>query len=389
MTNLNKQICNTYNVNMQKHLRIKLTLFLVLFIIVISGCAKEPIKIAFIGDLSSKNSQLAIDARNALDLAVQLANDKEGINGRPIQLVVKDDEGLVDTAGEKHKELIEENIKFVIGHLNSHMAPAIIEYASKDLMFVSPSMSTTVLSMKDDFFLRSGPVSNNQATLFAEYVIEEDLEDVVIVYDLMNEQYTRTVAEGIQEILLINNKTIKEMIAYNTQSDDLYEVAGTIIDAEPKNLMIIAQASDSAYLFQKVKKEFSEVNSYSVSWSMTKDFISNGGKIVEGTKFVGLNIPDDFSDEYKEFADAFKEYYDYELSFIGVLAYDSLNMYIKAMEQADKLEPEQVKEAIINIGSYEGLYVDYEVDIYGDNNKKYLMYELTDGEFIPIRDWTD
>lgn len=382
-------INHKYNLYNKKYSRIEFLLFLMLFIFMLTSCNKEPIKIGFIGDLSSKNAQLAIDARNAVELGVKLINEDGGVKGRNIELIVKDDFGDLEEALVKHKAFVGESVKFVIGHMNSNMAPAILESADVDLMFISPSMSTTTLSKKDDFFLRSAPINDNQASLFAEYAISQGLEDIVIIYDLMNEQYTRTVAEGVELIMKENNQPIKKMIDYDTRSDDLYDIAQEIIDAEPKNVLVIAQASDSAYLIQNVKQTIIDLGSFSVSWSMTKDFISNGGKNVEGTIFVGVYMPEILSEDYINFANAFEENYGYEISFIGVLAYDALNVLVEGMKKSDEIEPLAVKKSIIEIESFKGLYNDFNIDLYGDNDKEYMMYELNKGEFIPLRDWKD
>ena len=366
-----------------------LILFMIIFVLILTSCSKEPIKIGFIGDLSSKNSQLAIDARNALELGVQIVNEDGGINGRKLQLISKDDEENVEVALEKHKEFINEEVKFVLGHLNSDMSTAIIASASDDIMFVSPSMGSVDLVGKDDFFLRSGPVNNKQAEIFADYALTNNLEDIVIVCDLMNIVYTKTLADGVTSIMKDNQKPIKEIICYDVKNDELLDVVNRIIKTEAKNVFIIAPASDTAYLIQKLKQTIEDLGVFSVSWSMTKDLISNGGKNVEGTRFVGIYMPEEFTPEYIKFANKFNENYGYELSFIGVLSYDALNVLVEGLRHADKIQPEQVKESIISIGTFKGLYKDFEIDAYGDSNKEYMIYELNQGEFVPIRDWMD
>lgn len=386
---IDNKYSNNKFLNIKKHFKLERVLFLVLFILMLTSCTKEPIKIGFIGDLSTKNSQLAIDARNAISLSVKQINENGGVDGHDIEVIYKDDAGDPDVARIKHTEFKEEEVKYVLGHLNSSFASAIMESSGVDLMFISPSMSTTLLSGKDDFFLRSAPVNNNQADLFADYVLENNVDELVIVVDLINEAYTRTVGERVELLLEENEKPIKEMIMFDGSTDDLFEVANKIIAAEPKNVFFLSQATDSAYLIQTVKHSIEDVGTYSVSWSMTKDIISNGGTSVEGTKFVGVYIPDEFSTEYVEYSKLFEEEYGYDLSFIAVFARDALNVLVEGLKDSSDLNPEAVKTSIIEISSFEGLYGNYNIDEFGDNDRQYMMYELEQGEFIPLRDWKD
>ena len=67
---------------MKKHATLLIIASFMMLIFNLSACQKAPIKVGFIGDLSSKNAQLAIDGRNAVEYYVNELNDHGGINGR-------------------------------------------------------------------------------------------------------------------------------------------------------------------------------------------------------------------------------------------------------------------------------------------------------------------
>ena len=56
--------------------RLKSLIIILCLSVFLSGCSKQPIKIGFIGDLTSKNSQLSIDARNAVEYSLNNFPDK-------------------------------------------------------------------------------------------------------------------------------------------------------------------------------------------------------------------------------------------------------------------------------------------------------------------------
>lgn len=100
-----------------------------ILILVLSGggCDRnEPIKLGFVGGLTGRNSNLGVAGREGALLAVEQANEKGGIKGRQIRLIVKNDEQNSDVALKVDKELIEEGAVAIVGHMTSSMSLAAV-----------------------------------------------------------------------------------------------------------------------------------------------------------------------------------------------------------------------------------------------------------------------
>ncbi len=359
----------------------------VLLFVVLSGCAKEPIKIGFIGEISSGNSQVAIDARNGIEYYFNEVNENGGINGRQIEFIVKDNQGEHDTALLMHEEFLEEDVHFVIGDLLSQMVDSIIESNSDELMFITPTISTDAISGYDDFIIRTIPISTRQADIFCEYAEVTGIDDLVVVYDVMNAAYTESIAKRVELLYAESELTIKGMVPYDSRVDDLMEVVNKIEEYNPKNVFMISVAIDTAIMVQMAKKNNPELGIYSVAWAMTNDLIQNGGKYVDEAVFVGIYFPEVYSNEYNEFSEGFNNYYGSKPSFISVLAYDAATVLVKGLENAEETTPMAVKQSIIEIKQYKGLQETFNIDKFGDNNKQYMMYILENNEFVPLREW--
>ncbi|MBF4694102.1 ABC transporter substrate-binding protein [Fusibacter ferrireducens] len=379
-----------YNRHTQHHNQSKMVLMFIIIAffsgVILFSCEKKPIRIGFIGDLTSKNSQLSIDARNAVEYAMNQVNEKGGINGRMLELVVKDDHADTATALEMDQAFIKEDVHFVIGHMHSNMAEAMKQSASDQLLFVSPTMGTDALSRMDDFIIRTAPLNSEQANLFCEHCIEHNLKDLVIVCDLMNQEYTKTVAGSVQEILVENHMAPKAIIDYDSRRDDLKKIVNQVIAEKPSTLLLLSQATDSAYFVQGVKKEMPNINIYSVPWSMTKDFIVNGGKYAEGTHFIGVYHPERESQMYLSFSEGFEKVYNYKPSFASVLGADAFQTLYLGLKGAQELTPTDVKQAIIDTNTIQGLQEEFSIDAFGDDTKGYMFFELIDGKYVPIRE---
>ncbi len=117
---------------------------------------------------------------------------------------------------------------------------------------------------------------------------------------------------------------------------------------------------------------------------MTKDLIENGGKYVEGMHFVGLYHAREKSEALVDFENSFYDKYGYEPSFISILAYDSFNMLAQALKNTNTINPDSVKKSMLEIDEFIGLEESFSLDKFGDSNRNYLIYELKEGQFLPI-----
>ena len=352
-----------------------------------TACGKEPIKIGFIAPFSTDNSQHAIDARNDAEYYFNQVNTAQGIKERKIEIVVKDSKGNNEIAIEEHKLFIEEGVHFVVGDIISEMAASMMSSNSSELLFISPTISSTLLSSIDDYFLRTSHSSSRQAEIFYEYAEFKNVDDLVIIYDISNHTYSEDLAKRVEAFYSNSNLNLKGLVAFDSRNDDLETVVEQAAYYNPKNVFIISASVNTAYIVQNLKQNLPNLGVFSVSWSMTKDFIENGGSYVKGTIFVGIYVPENNSKEYEAFAAGFKDYYGYEPSFVSSMGYDAAYVLAEGIKTAKDITPAGVKEAIIQIGTFEGIRETFTIDRFGDNNKQYMMYILEGDSFVPLREW--
>jgi len=350
------------------------------------GCQQEVIKIGFIGDLSSERSQLAVDARNATQLYISNLNEEGGINGRKIELIIKDDGSDINVAKMKYQEFIDEDVEYIIGHMTSDMALPIIDAAELPLLFISPSISTDKMTGLDDNFIRTSPVNSQQAVILKDYCHKNNINNIVITYDSNNEEYTKNLHDYFKEIYETDGYKVNKTVIFDSLTDDLDVVSKTIIEAEPDAVFMISQATSTAFISQSLKRHNPDVELLSVSWSMTQDLITHGGTAVEGCKFIGIYRPDTTSEAYNTFADYYSQVYGNQPTFIAAITTDALIALTEALAKTNAISIEETKAALLD-SKIKGLQEDFTIDSFGDNNKRYMLYELINGEFVPIRGW--
>jgi branched-chain amino acid transport system substrate-binding protein len=360
---------------------IVLTLFLAF---TLSSCTKEPIKIGFIADLSVKSSQLGIDARNALQLEIEQLNKLGGINGHQIELIVKDEQGDMNIAHTRFDEFEKEGIKIVIGPLTSSMAQPALDHQSESLLVLSPSISSDLPTGLDDYFIRTSQVNINQGKTLSEFIAKNGKSPTFGIYSLVNQEYTKSLMDAFKDSYESFGGEVVATAVYDASLISIEEMTSQVKKSGANNIILMLPPTDTAKIQQGLSKELSNFQSYSIPWSMTKDLIENGGRVVEGMLFVGNYGTKVYSDEYLQFTEDFLTTYGYTPSFICYWTYDAFDVLKQALVKAGNTSPVDIKTTITEIHNFTGITESYSIDEFGDASKTFMMYELKNGEFVPL-----
>ena len=113
--------------------------------------ADEAIRIGFPTPLTGPFAAEARDQVKCAELAVKLVNDKGGIAGRKVELLVRDDKLNAGEAATRTLELIEKDkVHAVVGALSSAVQLAVNEVTrARGVIYVSISQSDTINEAKD------------------------------------------------------------------------------------------------------------------------------------------------------------------------------------------------------------------------------------------------
>jgi branched-chain amino acid transport system substrate-binding protein len=147
-----------------------------------------PIRIGLAGPLTDS---VGAPMKRAADLAVQEINDAGGINGRPIELVSRNDYGSADSAVTVATELAESGVVAVIGHVYSGTTlSAAPVYNAAKVVEISPSSSSPLITDAGPYTFRVCPSDLQQGAALARFAAEQlGLHRGAILY--INDEYGR------------------------------------------------------------------------------------------------------------------------------------------------------------------------------------------------------
>ncbi|WP_441279035.1 ABC transporter substrate-binding protein [Tardiphaga sp. 172_B4_N1_3] len=117
----------------------------------VARAADDTIRIGFPTPLTGPFAAEAKDQVKSAELAVKQFNDKGGVNGRKIELLVRDDKLNGGEAATRTLELIEKDkVHAIVGSLSSAVQLAVNEVTrARGVLYVSISQSDTINEVKD------------------------------------------------------------------------------------------------------------------------------------------------------------------------------------------------------------------------------------------------
>lgn len=362
--------------------------FCFMMLILVTGCNNNPnpIKVGVIGTMSGINSDLSVSGRRGVEVAVEEINKSGGVNGRPLELVIKDDKNDTKVAEEKFKEFLKEKISVVIGPYTSGMIVNSMNYLKyKDILILGPTISADSLSEKNDNFIRFIASTKEQAQVLNEVAVKNSHKNFAIVYDTQNMGFNESLCNNFKNILASNGGQVilTKTFSSNSNVNFLY-IAESIKSSKADAVFIIANSANNAEINQQLKKIDCNIQVYSPLWSNTIDLLKKGGTSVNGMYIVGGIDIDDKSSEFLKFKNTFVEKYGESPTFSSVYSYEATKALSSAMKEISILTPNAIKNSIIKIKKYKGLQGEYDIDIYGDNTRKYMVLRIENGKFRKV-----
>jgi branched-chain amino acid transport system substrate-binding protein len=367
----------------------KLLLALVLAIAMMatfSSCKdSSPIKIGFVAGTTGKVADLGVGGRNGVMLAVEQRNAAGGINGRPIELVIRDDKQNPDTAKKAISELVAQNIEAVIGPMTSSMAMAMVPVVnSSKTILLSPTVTTKDLAGKDDNFLRVISTTATYAEKNATYQFNLGRRRVSAIYDVGNKSYTESWLNDFRSAFERLGGKVLSVSQFESGDNIRFASKATeILSSKPDLILILANSVDAGMLCQQIRKLDVRVPIVLSEWASTEGLIDLGGSAVEGIMIAQFLNRSDTSQKYQEFRSAYVKRFGKEPGFAGMAGYDAALVLMEALGK--RPANQTLKETIIRIAKFNGIQQPIAIDKFGDATRNTYIVTIRDGKFVTLR----
>ena len=352
----------------------------------LAACQKqEPLRIGFIGGLTGRVADLGVSGRNGVQLAVEQRNAAGGINGRPVELVVKDDEQNPETAKRVTAELINQKIELIIGPMTSSIAMAVMpQINASGTILISPTVTTTELDDKDDNFLRVISDTSDYASKSARYQYQKlGIRTVAVIYDIGNKSYTESWFNGFRAEFVKHGGKIVFTKTFHSGKDTVFQpLVQELLSAKADSVLIISNAIDSALICQQVRKKAPKQRIAMAEWASTERFIELAGTAAEGVLVSQFMDRNDTSQRYRDFLSAYQARFKQAPGFAGVAGYDAALVALDAY--TNRARGDSVKNTIIARKNFQGVQQQLNIDRFGDADRSTFVTTIRGNKYITV-----
>ena len=352
----------------------------------LTACQKpEPVRIGFVGGLSGRVSDLGVAGRNGVQLAIEQRNDAGGINGRPVELIVRDDGQNPETAKLAVGELIGQGLELIIGPMTSSMAMAIIpQINASGTILLSPTVTTDDLSGKDDNFLRVIAMTNDYASKNARYLYEKrGVRTVAVIYDIGNRSYSEGWLNDFRTAFTKLGGKVVLTRTFQSGRDTVFQsLVQELLSSKADSVLIIANAVDAALICQQVRKLDARKQIAMSEWGSTERFTELAGTAAEGVAVAQFLDRNDSSTRYRDFLGAYRARFKQEPGFAGMAGYDAAQVALEVYTARRK--GETLKNVIIEKGRFQGVQQLLTINRFGDADRKTFTTVIRNGQYVTV-----
>ncbi|QRM19254.1 ABC transporter substrate-binding protein [Dechloromonas sp. TW-R-39-2] len=352
------------------------------------GCAPpEPLKIGYLGGLSGRVADLGEAGRSGALLAVEEINGLGGINGRKVELIVQDDAQQQESALNAVDALVAAGVSAIIGPMTSSVAETILPTIERaGIVTVSPTVTSTSLSGKDDLFFKVAPPISENTRISSRHLFDRGARRLAIAYDLSNRAFSADwVAQYRRDFAGLGGQVVAEATFTSGDEQGYGHAVQQLIDARPDAFLFISNAVDTVRLIQIVRNRGLNLPVTTSPWAATEHFIELGGRTVEGVTLTQFFDRSDSSPGYRKFADTFRARFKQEPGFASVAAYDATRATLGGLTQSSGQGGAALKAVLLSGTTFDGLQQKWQFDRYGDAQRATYMTVVNNGRLSIVK----
>mgnify|MGYP000289532758 FL=1 len=348
----------------------------------------DTIKVGANLEMTGGSASYGISSKNAIELAFKEINEKGGINGKQLELVVADNKSEAAEATNAMQKLVsQDNVVAVIGpNLSSSVIAASAINNSAKVLDIAPMATNPYVTVDQasgktkDFNYRTCFIDPFQGTVMAKFATAElGVGNAAILIDNSSD-YAKGLAQFFKENFVKEGGAVTAEESY-LQKDTDFKATLTKIKATNPDFLYVPGYYQEVGLIVKQARELGMNMPIAGGdgWDSAKMPEIAGTAALNNTYFSSLYSPDDSSDINKNFVAAYEKAYGQKPDVFAALSYDSALLVAEAIKNAGSTEPAKISEAMAKVNGFSGVSGSVTFDDKHNPVKSAVILEYKDG----------
>jgi branched-chain amino acid transport system substrate-binding protein len=346
----------------------------------------EPIKIAIIGAMSGTNAVLGDWMKKGVTLAVEEKNAAGGIHGRPIQIVIYDDEA--DTAKSvslAQKVATDDKVVAAWATTNSNSALADIPiFQQYKIVQLTNGTNVDITNKGSPYVFRACPAGPAYENPLVDFLVQvKGFKKFALITD--TSAYGKGEADyQTAELQKLGLQPLTRQ-SYGIDDKDFTGQLTAILQTNPEVILFGGSEVASGLIAKQARQLGFKGQMAGGSAIATPKFAETAGAdVVEGIFATAPYLTNDLNDMTRAFAARYKARWGEDPEVHGANTYDGTQLLLMAMDKAYPNETgEAIAAALHTIKGYQGLQGTFNVQPNGETIDKTQLGVWKGGKLLP------
>jgi branched-chain amino acid transport system substrate-binding protein len=326
--------------------------------------AKEsgPIKVGALFSITGGASFLGAPEAKTVEMLVAKFNQAGGINGRKVEMIIKDTGGKPENAISMAKQLIEENrVLAILGPSTSGETMAIKEICQEGkTILLSCAAAETIVNPIAGYVFKTPQKDSDAARRIFEAMKGLGISRIGVITS--NDGYGMAGKVQIEKLAPEYGLTVVISEVYDKQETDLTGILTKVKGQEVEGLLNWSIVPAQSLVAKNMKQIGLNVPLFQSHGYGNIKYVQAGGEAANGTIFPSgrILVADLLADDHPqkkllvEYKNDYENLYKEDASAFGGYAYDSFAVLMEAIRKAGSCDPEKVRSAIENLTGFPG-----------------------------------
>ena len=301
--------------------------------------------------------------RNGAELAVALANEAGGVNGVPIELLIRDDKKDPVLSVQHAEELIAAGVLAIVGPDYSDLAVEVGAVAQQHgIPMVTTYPTNPNVPRNGDFSFMGAYIDPYQGRIMVNFAVQELGALTAAVLTEAGETYSEELSNAFIAEFSAQGGTIAVHQFYETGTTDFTEQLMAIAAVNPSVdvVFLAGLGSEFPLAVKQARSADFDISATFLGgdgWDRP-DLVEIGGMAIEGSFFANHFSPNArpeyLNEQARQFITAYTARFGMAPDGPAALGYDSATIVIEAMQRAAEVNPAAIRDQIEATQNYSG-----------------------------------
>ncbi len=346
------------------------------------GGAQE-VKIGIVVPLTGPVAVYGEGVRDGALLAIDEINAAGGVNGIKLVPVVEDNKADgAETSNAMNKLITRDKVAAIIGPVISATANVAGPIAVRErIPMITPTATAIEVTDAGEYVSRTCFLDSYQGSVMAIFCREElKAEKAAIIFDVAND-YSIGLKDVFAATFAELGGEVVEIVSYTGGDTDFNAQLTRIKAANPDVIYLPAYYSDDVLFLRQARNLGITATFTGADGWDAQELIDGAGELAEGCYFTTHYTPTDPSEGVQNFLANYQKKYGKFPIVLAALGYDAAKMLADAIERADSVDPDKIKDAINSTKDFPGITGMITLDEKRNPYKEITIATVKNGKF--------